>query len=33
MGDGSVRFIRSGISGVTLKWLAGAQDGQVLNID
>jgi prepilin-type processing-associated H-X9-DG protein len=33
MGDGSVRFIRNGVSGVTLKWLAGAQDGQIFNID
>lgn len=33
MGDGSVRFVRSTISGVTLKWFAGAADGQVFNID
>ena len=33
MGDGSVRFIRDSISGVTLKWLAAASDGQVFNID
>jgi hypothetical protein len=33
MGDGSVRFIRNGVSGVTLKWLAGAQDGQIYSID
>ena len=33
MGDGSVRFIRDSINGVTLKWLAAASDGQVFNID
>jgi prepilin-type N-terminal cleavage/methylation domain-containing protein/prepilin-type processing-associated H-X9-DG protein len=33
MGDGSVRFIRDSINGVTLKWLAAANDGQVFNID
>ena len=33
MGDGSVRFIRDSITGVTLKWLAGSADGQVFNID
>jgi prepilin-type N-terminal cleavage/methylation domain-containing protein len=33
MGDGSVRMIRSSVSGVTLKWLAAAADGQVFNID
>jgi prepilin-type N-terminal cleavage/methylation domain-containing protein/prepilin-type processing-associated H-X9-DG protein len=31
MGDGSVRFLRQSIQGVTLKWLAAADDGQVLN--
>jgi len=33
MGDGSVRFLRSSIPGVTLKWLAAAADGQVFNLD
>ncbi len=33
MGDGSVRFLRSSIPGLTLKWLAAAADGQVFNID
>jgi hypothetical protein len=33
MGDGSVRFIRSNVSGVVLKWMSGASDGQVYNID
>jgi prepilin-type N-terminal cleavage/methylation domain-containing protein/prepilin-type processing-associated H-X9-DG protein len=33
MGDGSVRFIRDSVSGVTLKWLAAGADGQVYNID
>jgi prepilin-type N-terminal cleavage/methylation domain-containing protein len=33
MGDGSVRFIRDSIRGIVLKWAAGAQDGQVYNID
>jgi prepilin-type N-terminal cleavage/methylation domain-containing protein/prepilin-type processing-associated H-X9-DG protein len=30
MGDGSVRFMRDSISALTLKWLAGASDGQVI---
>ncbi len=33
MGDGSVRFFRSSISGVTLKWMAAATDGQIYNAD
>ena len=33
MGDGSVRFFRSGTPALTLKWLAGATDGQVFNLD
>jgi prepilin-type N-terminal cleavage/methylation domain-containing protein/prepilin-type processing-associated H-X9-DG protein len=33
MGDGSVRFVKSSISGVTLKWFAGAADGQNYTID
>ena len=33
MGDGSVRFVKSSISGVTLKWFAGAADGQIYTID
>jgi prepilin-type processing-associated H-X9-DG protein len=30
-GDGSVRFLRDSIPAVTLKWMAGATDGQVYN--
>ena len=30
MGDGSVRFISDSIEAITLKWLAGANDGNVL---
>jgi prepilin-type N-terminal cleavage/methylation domain-containing protein/prepilin-type processing-associated H-X9-DG protein len=33
MGDGSVRFLRDSISGITLKWLTGASDGQTFTID
>jgi prepilin-type N-terminal cleavage/methylation domain-containing protein/prepilin-type processing-associated H-X9-DG protein len=33
MGDGSVRFIRDSIPPLTLKWLAGADDGQTFTID
>ncbi len=33
MGDGSVRFMRDSIPGITLKWLAGATDGVVFNAD
>lgn len=33
MGDGSVRFFRSSISGVTLKWMAAATDGQTYSVD
>jgi prepilin-type N-terminal cleavage/methylation domain-containing protein/prepilin-type processing-associated H-X9-DG protein len=31
MGDGSVRFLSDSIDGVIVKWMVGAQDGQVLN--
>ncbi len=31
-GDGSVRFLRDNIDALTLKWLAGANDGQNVNI-
>jgi prepilin-type N-terminal cleavage/methylation domain-containing protein len=30
MGDGSVRFVNENINGMTLKWLAASQDGQVI---
>jgi prepilin-type processing-associated H-X9-DG protein len=33
MCDGSVRFLRDSIPGITLKWLAAAADGQVFTID
>jgi len=33
MGDGSVRFLREGLSALTLKYLAGATDGQPVNDD
>jgi prepilin-type N-terminal cleavage/methylation domain-containing protein/prepilin-type processing-associated H-X9-DG protein len=33
MGDGSVRFLRDSIAPLTLKWLAGAADGQVITND
>ena len=33
MGDGSVRFLRDSIPGITLKWLAAYADGQVFSID
>ena len=33
MGDGSVRFLRDSIEPLTLKWLAGATDGQVFTLD
>lgn len=33
MGDGSVRFFRASTPALTLKWLAGAADGQVFNAD
>jgi prepilin-type N-terminal cleavage/methylation domain-containing protein/prepilin-type processing-associated H-X9-DG protein len=33
MGDGSVRFFRDSIPGLTLKWMAAAADGQVYNAD
>jgi prepilin-type N-terminal cleavage/methylation domain-containing protein/prepilin-type processing-associated H-X9-DG protein len=32
-GDGSVRFIRDSVAGVTLKWMAAASDGQTYSID
>jgi prepilin-type N-terminal cleavage/methylation domain-containing protein/prepilin-type processing-associated H-X9-DG protein len=32
-GDGSVRFVRGSVSGVVLKWMAGASDGQIYSID
>ncbi len=31
MGDGSVRFLSDSVDGVLVKWLVGAEDGQVLN--
>lgn len=31
-GDGSVRFLRDNIDALTLKWLAGATDGQVVRL-
>jgi prepilin-type N-terminal cleavage/methylation domain-containing protein len=31
MGDGAVRFLTDGIDGVVVKWLVGAEDGQVIN--
>ena len=33
MADGSVRFLRDSIDAVTLKFVCGADDGQVINID
>jgi prepilin-type N-terminal cleavage/methylation domain-containing protein/prepilin-type processing-associated H-X9-DG protein len=33
MADGSVRFIRDSINPITLKFAAGADDGQVINLD
>jgi prepilin-type N-terminal cleavage/methylation domain-containing protein/prepilin-type processing-associated H-X9-DG protein len=33
MGDGSVRFIRDSITPVVLKYVAGADDGRVINLD
>jgi prepilin-type N-terminal cleavage/methylation domain-containing protein len=33
MGDGSVRFIRDSIDAVTLKYVAGADDGQVFTLE
>jgi len=33
MADGSVRFMRSSITPVTLKFVAGADDGQTVNLD
>ncbi len=33
MGDGSVRYLRDSIAPLTLKWLAGANDGQVFTLD
>lgn len=31
MGDGSVRFMADSIDGVIIKWLVGAEDGQMIN--
>ena len=31
MGDGSVRFLADSIDGVVVKWLVGAEDGQIVN--
>ena len=31
MGDGSVQFLADSIDGVVVKWMVGAQDGQVVN--
>jgi prepilin-type processing-associated H-X9-DG protein len=31
MGDGSVHFLADSIDGVVVKWMVGAQDGQVVN--
>jgi prepilin-type processing-associated H-X9-DG protein len=33
MGDGSVRFLRDSITPATLKFICGAEDGQVTNLD
>ena len=33
MGDGSVRFIRDSVDALTLKYLAGATDGQIVKLD
>jgi hypothetical protein len=33
MGDGSVRSMRDAIDPLTLKWVSGADDGRVFNID
>ena len=33
MGDGSVRSLRDGLDPLTVKFLAGASDGQVVNAD
>ncbi|MEZ6142385.1 MAG: DUF1559 domain-containing protein [Zavarzinella sp.] len=33
MGDGSVRFIRDSIDGITLKWAVAASDGQTFTLD
>ena len=31
MGDGSVRFLADSIDGVVVKWMVGAEDGQIVN--
>ena len=31
MGDGSVRFMADSTDGVIVKWLVGAEDGQIVN--
>lgn len=33
LGDGSVRFLRDSMDALTLKWLAGSNDGRVFTID
>jgi hypothetical protein len=33
MGDGSVRFMNQTIPAMTLKYLAGATDGQIVTLD
>ena len=33
MADGSVRFLRDSINALTLKFVAGADDGQIINLD
>ena len=33
LGDGSVRFLRDSTPALTLKWMAGSNDGQSYNID
>ena len=31
MGDGSVRFLSDSIDGVIVKWMVGAEDGQIVS--
>jgi prepilin-type N-terminal cleavage/methylation domain-containing protein len=33
LGDGSVRFMSSNMDGILVKWLVGANDGQIVNIE
>jgi hypothetical protein len=33
LGDGSVRFMAASMDGITLKWLVGAQDAQIVPIE